>query len=894
MLSFSKIKSYLALQRAIKLIKSSGLFVREWYLANNPDIVQAKVDPLLHFLRYGGQEGRDPGPAFSSAWYLGQYTDVRTAGMNPLLHFLISGREEGRLRQPAHADQVLDQVISPHEFDAQWYLNVYPDVARAGVEPFQHYILAGKSEGRLGRPPTFDIKKGGVKLEPARDTVLVVSHEASRSGAPILSLNLIQNLQKKYNVVSIIIDGGTIENNFCEDSTFVVGPITPGWTPAIAGFVIDQLVEIHQFRFAIVNSIASCAILPALARRFIPTVSLIHEFSAYIRPRSIFLEVILWANEIVFSAGLTHENAISEYPELEAHHCHVIPQGRCVLPLADKDSISQENEAARILSVLRPKNLSKDALLVIGVGSVNLRKGVDLFIDCAAKIIQLSLNLNIRFVWIGKGYNPEQDLGYSVYLADQIHRMGLQKNIFFLEETSNIEAAYKAADILLISSRLDPLPNVGIDAMAHGLPLVCFKNATGIADILISNNLEDECVAPYLDTARMAEKVLAFARSKSFSLLVGEKLEQAALREFDMNDYVDRLDQISHDARDNILQEQADFSEIVRSCLVRMDYFVPPSMTLSPEEAIRYYVRAWASGIRRRKLFPGFHPGIFAEQHGVNRPGEDPLAAYLREGQPSGPWLHQIITPDEIALPLPSSVRIALHIHVYYSDLVPGIMAQLNGNHVRPDLFISVPSQTVYDVVSGELHNYQGLVAEIKVTPNRGRDIGPFLSAFGQTFVGDYDIVGHLHTKKTVEVQDAAVGMTWHSFIMENMLGGKNKMADIILGRMAADSSIGMVFPDEPHIVGWEKNLPKAESIADQLDLGALPLYFSFPVGTMFWTRVDAILPIINLELTWDDYPDEPLPYDGTILHALERIFPLTATKRGYTNMLTNVRGVTR
>ena len=72
------------------------------------------------------------------------------------------------------------------------------------------------------------------------------------------------------------------------------------------------------------------------------------------------------------------------------------------------------------------------------------------------------------------------------------------------------------------------------------------------------------------------------------------------------------------------------------------------------------------------------------------------------------------------------------------------------------------------------------------------------------------------------------------------------------------------------------------------------PEHISFPVGTMFWARVESLLPIFNLDLDWQDYPSEPLPYDGSILHAIERLLPLVASSQGFRSVLTNVTGITR
>jgi ubiquinone/menaquinone biosynthesis C-methylase UbiE/uncharacterized coiled-coil protein SlyX len=84
----------------LTLIRNSGLFDTDWYLAKNPDLAQAGVDPLLHYLRYGGFEGRDPSQFFSSKWYIESNQDVKNSGMNPLIHYLRYGKKEGRLPRP--------------------------------------------------------------------------------------------------------------------------------------------------------------------------------------------------------------------------------------------------------------------------------------------------------------------------------------------------------------------------------------------------------------------------------------------------------------------------------------------------------------------------------------------------------------------------------------------------------------------------------------------------------------------------------------------------------------------------------------------------------------------------------------------------------------------------
>ncbi len=71
-------------------------FDTKYYLAQNPDVARAGLNPLLHYENAGWREGRNPGPLFSTAKYLATYADVRAAGLNPLAHYLSNGQAEGR------------------------------------------------------------------------------------------------------------------------------------------------------------------------------------------------------------------------------------------------------------------------------------------------------------------------------------------------------------------------------------------------------------------------------------------------------------------------------------------------------------------------------------------------------------------------------------------------------------------------------------------------------------------------------------------------------------------------------------------------------------------------------------------------------------------------------
>lgn len=168
-------------EQNLELIERSALFDEEWYRAlmrHVPDQMRAAI----HYLS-NGSSGAAPGPHFDAAWYLQQNPDVAEDGMNPLVHYLRHGKEEGRKIRDLYEDDVrlikesslFDEewyrslvpsfstnisaivhyllnrrsVVSPsRNFDAAWYLRHNPDVGAAGVNPLVHYLRDGRSEGR--------------------------------------------------------------------------------------------------------------------------------------------------------------------------------------------------------------------------------------------------------------------------------------------------------------------------------------------------------------------------------------------------------------------------------------------------------------------------------------------------------------------------------------------------------------------------------------------------------------------------------------------------------------------------------------------------------------------------------------------------------------------------
>jgi len=75
-------------QKQVEQIQLSGLFDTEWYLKQYPDVAMTGKNPVVHYLRFGATENRDPSPIFCTAAYRDAHQEALAGDTNPLLHFI--------------------------------------------------------------------------------------------------------------------------------------------------------------------------------------------------------------------------------------------------------------------------------------------------------------------------------------------------------------------------------------------------------------------------------------------------------------------------------------------------------------------------------------------------------------------------------------------------------------------------------------------------------------------------------------------------------------------------------------------------------------------------------------------------------------------------------------
>ena len=232
--------------------------------------------------------------------------------------------------------------------------------------------------------------------------------------------------------------------------------------------------------------------------------------------------------------------------------------------------------------------------------------------------------------------------------------------------------------------------------------------------------------------------------------------------------------------------------------------------------------------------------------------------------------------------------KIAVHLHVFYPELLQEFLEAFENFHFDYDLYLTTNTKEKDQVIRKTLEN-RNVQATLILTPNSGRDVMPFLSL--KETLRHYDIVGHFHTKRSLEAAFFA-GESWRTELMNMLI----KPADNIMYNFESNPSLGIVIADIPSFFRFNKVVnadvenqmiaPIMNDIWKRMKMRKKANFhdittFTMSYGTFFWSKVDVLEPLFNLEIMDSEIPEEPLP-QNTILHAIERILVYMAWDKNY------------
>lgn len=230
-------------------------------------------------------------------------------------------------------------------------------------------------------------------------------------------------------------------------------------------------------------------------------------------------------------------------------------------------------------------------------------------------------------------------------------------------------------------------------------------------------------------------------------------------------------------------------------------------------------------------------------------------------------------------------------IHMFYPELVNECLSYVRNVPKGVDVLVTTSNPVIVNEIKEKFSSIQANFLGVAEAPRRGRDIAALLITARERMLS-YQYVCFTHDKKmSADAHYYTLGENFRELILCNMLASEDYINNVI-DLFEKNPCLGVLAPPAPFMGAylnslghsWAVNLKATKKLANILKLNCdLNEYYEpYVLGTSLWFRVEAMRPLLIHIFTVEDLPKEPLPPDGTISHAVERIFPYVAQSQGY------------
>ena len=354
-------------------------------------------------------------------------------------------------------------------------------------------------------------------------TVLFISHDSSNSGAPIFLLRFLSWFRKQRTTPFRILIGqaGGLLPDFesLAPADLFEPKATPlqeilrrlGWARKADNSrhlaLLRQKLSESNIGLIYSNTIVNGHILDFLSFLNCPVICHVHELQYAIgNAGEENLKLIKKYTSSYIAVSQAVKRNLIENLGIPAERIRTI---HGFIPIdATENKINDSGTDVR-----RELGISRGARLVGACGTIEPRKGVDLFLRVANRVKELYKAAPVHFLWVG-GWPRE------VRRARKDARsLSVQDIVHFIGRRPNVNAYYDASDIFLLPSREDPFPLVMLEAAWRGKPVICFDDTGGAPEFV---EHDAGFVVPKFDVDEMAKKVIELLDRNELRERLGE------------------------------------------------------------------------------------------------------------------------------------------------------------------------------------------------------------------------------------------------------------------------------------------------------------------------------------------------------------------------------------
>lgn len=249
------------------------------------------------------------------------------------------------------------------------------------------------------------------------------------------------------------------------------------------------------------------------------------------------------------------------------------------------------------------------------------------------------------------------------------------------------------------------------------------------------------------------------------------------------------------------------------------------------------------------------------------------------------------IIPTDNNITKHSDKKIVVIAHLYYDDLWEYAYNYLKNVPEYIDIIITTDTQDKKEFFEEHILKSLNNKSQVIVVNARGRDMSGLLVGC-KDIIKDYDYFCFMHDKKSQAKEYITVGASFRDILWDNMLASPDYIESIV-NQFDENPNLGLIVP--PKIYHgtyffsyvnkyWTLCFEEAQDLLERMDIDVTITRENPPIsiGNCYWAKYDALKPLFDLDLDYEDFPEEPMPNDGTISHALERIYGYVAASQNY------------
>lgn len=358
--------------------------------------------------------------------------------------------------------------------------------------------------------------------------VLFISHEATRTGAPLVLLSLLRSIKQRQGIdfELLLLEDGILHKDFAALSRVIL----PKKKKTLARRIVRKLsnnsetypidysfLDGEKYDCIFANTIASLPVA-ATIKQIInkPLLLYVHESQFFQDYIGISEENLRLCDNIIAVSNKVKKDLITLHGIAVERICVIHPFS----------PFSEEIKPT-------PTSSSSNFLTIGMAGTASWTKGIDLLPLVIKSFTTTYPNIECRFVWVGE----IDELTRKRLFHDAKH-LRVEDKMYFIPCQDNPIPEYSRFDVFLLLSREDSFPLVCLENAMLGNPIVCMDGASGITDF-IGNDAG--IIVPYMDFGEISKALYTLHTNKDYSASLAKKAQETAFTKFSKEQSVDNI-----------------------------------------------------------------------------------------------------------------------------------------------------------------------------------------------------------------------------------------------------------------------------------------------------------------------------------------------------------------